>query len=529
MKNLFFRGIPRLGRWAGALTALGLFYPAPLLSAFTTASTLSQANADYFAGRYTEAEAFYLQNGRQNPADPSGFYGAGLCEYRLGNYPSAESNLQKALKINPHFQMAQRLLERVKGKLDEQQIRDLQFLLTMKQGVLYFRGHQYGKALDLFRKARGLNPNSEELHFNLGLAYLKLKKWDKAEAELRECLKIVPNDLRAQYALGVLYKKTGATLEAQDYFLNVAQSPSAGLYNMRAMIQLASLKADTSTPFHFFIRFQGGGSQTTLVAMPSGPGYPPSTSNAVNQYGHLQLSYSPRLAGSLVNFSYALDGAWSQVPGQNSSFYNWHDLAFSSQASLPSNFSLPFSFDEQLGLNTEGNLFYQHHQGSLGLQWMFHNVDTLQFQLQLLREVFFQPVEIGTDSWIGSVSTSAILGTSHYFSLSYSFRQCRADTFENDFYDFLLHSLSATYHVEFGGGWNASLNYTPQFQSYPYFYDTKGRPRSDWIQNASLEFGIPVMPHWSLVLGDQFQEVQSSFSVYSLRANSYYAATQVSF
>lgn len=524
-----FSPVSPLGYWGTALFLLGIFCRSSTLLAATPPELISQGNTAYSAGRYPQAEFLYLQADRLDPLDPSGYYGAALCEYCLGNFTASESNLKKALSLHPGLQKAQQLLKKVQDKLNEQQINDLEFLVTMKQGVLYYRGHQYTKALELFEKARALNSVSEELHFNLGLTYLKLRKWDEAESELRECLKLQPNDLRAQYALGVLYEKIGATLEAQDYFLSVAQSPNAGLYNMRAMMRLASLKSEVSTPFHFSLRLQGGGSQTTMENMPSGPGSPPSTNNAVNQYGHLQLSYSPRLAGNIVNFSYGLDGAWSQSPGQISSFYDWHDLAFSSQATLPSNFYLPFSFDEQVGLNSVGNLFYQHHQGSLGLQWIFQNVDTLQFQLQVLREIFFQPTEVGTDSWIGSVSASAILGTAHFFSLSYSFRQCRADTFEEDFYDFYLHSLSATYHVELGGGWNASLNYTPQWQTYPYFYDANGNPRRDWVQSASLEFGIPVMPHWSVVLGDQFQKTNSTFSVYSLHSNNYYAATQVSF
>ena len=359
---------------------------------------------------------------------------------------------------------------------------------------------------------------------------MKLDDWGRAETELKECLKLKPDDLRAEYALGVLYEKEGGALQAQDYFLNVAQSPSAGLYNMEAMMRLSSLKSgDSSSPFHFSMRLQGGGSQTTMENFPVYPGSPPAVTSGVNQYGHLQLGYSPMIGKTIANFSYALDGMLNEAPGQNTSIYSFHDFSAGSLLHLPSNWQVPFSYDEQLGLNSSGAVYYQHHQGSLGFQWLFQSINSIQVQAQFLREVFFLSSPVGTNSWIGSVSSSFILGSSHFLSLSYSFRQCLADSSAYDFYSYYLHSLSLTYHLEWGGGWNTSVNYTPQWQAYPFFYDASGNPRSDWLQNATLEMGIPFLPHWSFVLGDQFQEIQSSYSLYSQHSNNYYAATQVSF
>lgn len=524
-----------LGIWGcmGWVMCFLFFSHPPALSA-SVPSLFSEANAAYYRGQYPQAEVFYLQAGQQDPQNPGAFYGAALCEYLLKYYSTAESNLKKALRLNPNLQDAQELMKRVQEKIQEQEIQDIRFLLSLKEGVMFYRMHQYGKARDMFLKAQTLNPDSEELHFNLGLTYMKLNEWDKAEAELRECLKLKPDDLRAEYALGVLYEKVGGTAEAQNYFLSVAQSPSAGLYNMEAMLRLSTLKSISPSPFHFSIRLQGGGNQTTWENMPSLPGFPPSITSGANQYGHLQLGYSPMIGKTVLNFSYGLDGIWSESPGQSTAFTNFHDFSLGSQVRLPSNWSVPFSYDEQLGLNSSGTLFYEHHQGSLGIQWLFHNVDSVQFQAQYLREIFLPPVNVGTNNWIGSVSSSLIVGSSHYFSLSYSFRQCLADTASTQYYDFYLHSLSFTYHVELGGGWNASLNYTPQWQSYPYFYDTQGTPRSDWIQNASAEVGVPFMDHWNFVLGDQFQEVQSTYSfysnhIYSQHGNNYYAATQIFF
>lgn len=506
------------------------FFLTPYLLFASLPPAFLSGNAAYNQGLYPQAEDFYLQACRQDPEEPGPFYGAALCEYLLKNYPAAKDNIEKALKLDPRLQVAQQLLERIKKKLDGQQIRDLQCLLLTQEGVLDFRAHQYEKASVVFEKAVALNPLSAELHFNLGLAYLKQKAWDKAERELKQCLKLKPDDPRAQYALGVLYQNIGGVTEAQNYFLAVAQAPNAVIFNMQAMQRLATMRTENaSSPFHFSLRLQGGGGQSTLEETPTTPGSPPQTSSGTNQYGHLQLGFSPLIGQTPLNFSYAWDGSLSQSPTSPTRFYQWHGLSVGSQPHLPANWSLPLSFDEQIGLDPGGNLFYQHHLATMGLQWLFLHADVLQFQVQYLRENFLPPVSVNTSNWTGSISASFILGSSHFIGLSYSYRQCLSDTLQTNYYDYGLNSLSLTYHIELGGGWSASANYTPQWQEYPYFYDANNNPRSDWIQNASLEAVVPLIPHWNFVLGDQFQQIQSSISSYSLHSNNYYLATQVFF
>lgn len=481
-------------------------------------------------GRYAEAERDYLEAGRQDPRNAGALYGAGLCEYREGNLSNAATHLQGAVALNPALTQARTLWERVHKLLTAQQVQDLRFSLLMKEGVLYYRMHQYNKAMDSLEKAAALNPRSADLHFNLGLVDLKLKKWDKADAELEECLKLNPGDKRAEYALGVLFEKVGGLAEAQNYFLSVAQSPSAGIYNLEAMHRLSTLHSEVSySPFHFSIRLQGGGAQNTPDQYV--PGNPPVTNRSVNEYGHLQLSYSPLLGKTIVNLSYGGDGMWSQAPGQNPYFSHLHDFSIGCNLPLPGKWIMPLSCDEQVGFSSDGTLNYQHHQASLAFQWPFKDSDMIQAQVQYLREIFPSPVNLDSNNWIGTLSALMALG-GHFFNLSYSFRQSLEDAASmtqnnpTDF-SFSIHSLSLVYHVEFGGGWNATLNYTPQWQTYPFFED--GGPRSDWIQNISGEFTIPADPHWNFVVGDQYQKLQSTDSTYSQHSNNYYVGTQVFF
>ncbi len=488
---------------------------------------LREGYAAYVQGQWPEAEAYYRQACREDPRNAAAFYGVGLCEYQEGRLSDGEEDLRRAVALNPSLERARTLLDRVHGLITEQQVRDLQFSLLMKEGVMFYRMRRYDKAKDTFEKAAALNPVSTDLHFNMGLVYMRLKLWDKARAELEQCLKLDPGNKRAQYALGVLYEKLGGTAEAQNYFLSVAQSPSAGLYNLEAMRQLSTLHSESpDSPFHFSLRLQGGGAQNTVLY--PNPAVPIPTNTAVEEYGHLQLTYSPLIGKTLVNFSYGGDGLWSQVSGQGPYFAQLHDFSVGSAIPLPSNWRMPLAYDEQIGFNSTGDLYYQHHQASAAFQWLFSGQDLVQVQAQYLRELYPPPVGIDTNNWIGSVSSSIILGA-HSFNLSYSFRECLADTQATEFDNYYLNSLSLIYHVEFGGGWNATLNYTPQWQDYPFFYDTNGNPRSDWIQNLSGEFTIPLEAHWNFVVGDQYQDLESTYQAFSQHSNNFYAATQFFF
>jgi Flp pilus assembly protein TadD len=448
-------------------------------------------------------------------------------DYNQGQYARAEAHLLKALELNPAYVQAQSLLTMVRQKQADQQSQDLRFIVLMQQGVLYYRMRQYDKAISLFDNAASLK-DSADLHFNLGLVYLKLKDWKKAEAELEKCLKLKPGDKRAEYALGVLYEKAGAAAAAQNYFLMVAQSPNAEIYNAYAMQRLSTLQSNLSnSPFHFSARLQEGRGDYTLGQIP-GSAVPTPVSSGTQQYVHLQLGYSLLWGKTIVNFAYGGDGIWNEPPGQSTSFDHLHDFSVGASFPVNSKWIIPLAFDEQIGFASD-TFYYEHHQASAAVQWLFQGPDLIQAQFQFLREIYPPPVGINTDSWIATFSGSLLLWGAHYLNLAYCVRMCLADTFQTDSYNYFLNSFSLTYHVELGGGWNATVNFTPQWQDFPFFYDSNLSPRSDWIQNWNAEFAIPVNKNWNFVVGDIIRNGQSSISAYTQYSNNYYAGTQVFF
>ncbi|HQJ08082.1 MAG TPA: tetratricopeptide repeat protein, partial [Deltaproteobacteria bacterium] len=59
-------------------------------------------------------------------------------------------------------------------------------------GILYRRQNRVEDAIRLYEKAIKINPNDENVHFNLGRAYLELKDAQTAKKCFLKALKINP-------------------------------------------------------------------------------------------------------------------------------------------------------------------------------------------------------------------------------------------------------------------------------------------------------------------------------------------------
>ena len=58
------------------------------------------------------------------------------------------------------------------------------------------------------------NPNDALAHFNLGLTYLVLERYEDAIAPLKEAIRIQPDYAAAHFGLGIAYRKSGQHQEA---------------------------------------------------------------------------------------------------------------------------------------------------------------------------------------------------------------------------------------------------------------------------------------------------------------------------
>ena len=71
-------------------------------------------------------------------------------------------------------------------------------------------------AIAALKRASGLNPSSDRIHFMLAKAYQQAREDDLAIRELKAAIRLNPQHERAHYVLGRLYQKCGQTALAKQ-------------------------------------------------------------------------------------------------------------------------------------------------------------------------------------------------------------------------------------------------------------------------------------------------------------------------
>jgi hypothetical protein len=83
--------------------------------------------------------------------------------------------------------------------------------------TLYAQKGKYQKAEELFQKVAKENPSSAKAHNNLGVVRLKQEKYDMAEREFKEAIRLEPAFVLPYYNLACLYSKKGVNVDALIY------------------------------------------------------------------------------------------------------------------------------------------------------------------------------------------------------------------------------------------------------------------------------------------------------------------------
>ena len=90
-------------------------------------------------------------------------------------------------------------------------------------GVGYMNQQQFEKALGYFRRAYALQPRLTIARLNQAIALLNLQRMEQATAILLDIVKHDPQNVRAWYNLGLLYKSEGQAEPAADAFEHVTK------------------------------------------------------------------------------------------------------------------------------------------------------------------------------------------------------------------------------------------------------------------------------------------------------------------
>src|SRR5213593_4047784 len=87
-----------------------------------------------------------------------------------------------------------------------------------QQGRAHLRKGRAAQATVALEKAKRREPEKASIREALGIAYLRIQRWEEAESEFRAMLELAPTDDFAHYALGRSLEKQGKAHEANGHY-----------------------------------------------------------------------------------------------------------------------------------------------------------------------------------------------------------------------------------------------------------------------------------------------------------------------
>jgi Tfp pilus assembly protein PilF len=70
--------------------------------------------------------------------------------------------------------------------------------------------------MEALQHARDLQPSVVEPHYQLGLLYMQMQEWSKAQAELEQVLTLDPGNAATFYQLSRTYQRLGKSDQARE-------------------------------------------------------------------------------------------------------------------------------------------------------------------------------------------------------------------------------------------------------------------------------------------------------------------------
>ena len=105
-----------------------------------------------------------------------------------------------------------------------------------QKGRAHLKRGMAAQATVSLEKAKARDPEKASIREALGIAYVRIGRWEAAEAEFRKVLELSPVDDYAHYALGRCLEKQGREREANGHY-KLASSLRPGSDQYRARIR----------------------------------------------------------------------------------------------------------------------------------------------------------------------------------------------------------------------------------------------------------------------------------------------------
>jgi len=174
-----------------------------------------------------------------DPRNRDVYYALGHVHFELKNYKQALDAFNKVLSFNPEDSEAHNYIGRVyafQGKLElaiasyEAALKNTRYATPeipyWNMGLVYIRLKKYRYAVQTLSNALRMKPELVPVHNLLGNVYAKMRQNEKAIAAYQAALRINPSDINAHYNLACIHERAGARSLADASFNRaVALSP----------------------------------------------------------------------------------------------------------------------------------------------------------------------------------------------------------------------------------------------------------------------------------------------------------------
>src|SRR6185503_14364238 len=146
-------------------------------------------------GQHARAVSEFEEVVKRMPQSAITHFNLALSYYEMGQLDAAIPHLQAALALEPYYTRAEELL-----------------------GTIWSQKKDYARARTSFEHLLKIAPGNYAAQLNLGVIATFEGKWDEGDSRLRRVLQIDSNSAEAHNALGSLYLRRGALVQAKASF-----------------------------------------------------------------------------------------------------------------------------------------------------------------------------------------------------------------------------------------------------------------------------------------------------------------------
>ncbi len=194
------------------------------------------------AGQNEKAIAVYKKLLASDPNDARIHFNLGTAYQASSNYDEALKSYKKASELSPstpeYASASEALASAMKsGVFQASQADDM-----LREAIELQRAGQFKLAIQRYREALKLNPDSAQGHFNLATAYQAQKRYEEAVIEYQNAYRLDPREYaESNFFIASVYEESGRVGDALKFYRLYLEDQPNGAYSKQASERVSEL------------------------------------------------------------------------------------------------------------------------------------------------------------------------------------------------------------------------------------------------------------------------------------------------